>query len=357
MSDRPISERPISERPIAERPISERQGQIEDFLADVGWTGAAHAPLAGDASFRRYERVTLDGKTAVLMDAPPPGEDVGPFVRITRHLRDMGYSAPELLAENEYTGFLLLEDLGDATYTKALAAGADEVELYTRAVDLLINLHGRHPTAELPSGIETYSEQKLMEEAALFVDWYLPNLIGIPTDPIFRHEYEDIWRGLLAFAGRGEPTLVLRDFHADNLMWLPERSGIAACGLLDYQDAVLGSQAYDLMSLLEDARRDLRGGLAAHLLEHYRAAFPGVDWPQFQTVYTILAAQRHCKVIGIFTRLALRDDKYDYLGHIPRVWTLLDRACRHPLLARLKTWLDQHVPEEKRRSAMHGVSV
>lgn len=337
--------------------MSERGRQIDDFLADVGWLGAARKPLAGDASFRRYERVSLDGRTAVLMDAPPLTEDVRPFVRLTHHLRDMGYSAPEILSEDRLSGFLLLEDLGDATYTNALAAGADDVQLYTRAVDLLINLHGRHDTRQPPGGLAAYSKQMLMDEAALLVDWYMPKLIGIPTDPIFRHEYEDIWRHLIPYAGRGAPTLVLRDYHADNLMWLPDRPGIAACGLLDYQDAVLGSPAYDLMSLLEDARRDLRGGLAAHLLDHYRSAFPGIDWVEFQTSYRVLAAQRHCKVIGIFSRLAERDDKYDYLVHIPRVWALLDRACRHPMLAPLKSWLDRHVPEDKRRSAIHGVSV
>jgi aminoglycoside/choline kinase family phosphotransferase len=337
--------------------VSDRGRQIDDFLADVGWFGAARKPLAGDASHRRYERVSLDGRTAVLMDAPPPAEDVGPFVQLTHHLRGMGYSAPEILAEGPLSGFLLLEDLGDATYTNALAGGADDVDLYTRAVDLLINLNGRQDAMHLPSSVVRYSDQILMDEASLLVDWYMPRLIGIPTDPIFCHEFEDIWRSLLARVNRGEPTLVLRDYHADNLMWLPERSGIAACGLLDYQDAVLGSPVYDLMSLLEDARRDLRGGLAAHLLDHYRAAFPAMDWGEFQTTYAVLAAQRHCKVIGIFTRLAERDGKYDYLIHIPRVWALLDRACRHPLLAPLKTWLDKHVPEEKRRSAIQGLSV
>ncbi|MEE2761408.1 MAG: phosphotransferase [Pseudomonadota bacterium] len=337
--------------------MSERIQQIDDFLASEGWHGATRVPLAGDASFRRYERVSLNGRSAVLMDAPPPDEDVGPFLRLTHLLRNMGYSAPEILAEAPLFGFLLLEDFGDATYTNALAAGADEVELYTRAVDLLINLHERRDEHHLPPGIHSLNEQMLLEEANLLVDWYMPKIIGIPTDPIFRHEYDDIWRRLLSRIGRGEPALVLRDYHADNLMWLPERPGIAACGLLDYQDAVLGSAAYDLMSLLEDARRDLRAGLAAHLLEHYRKAFPTMDWSMFQSTYTVLAAQRHCKVIGIFTRLAERDDKYDYLIHIPRVWALLENTCRHPLLAPLKAWLDRHLPEEKRRSAIQSVNV
>jgi len=330
---------------------------MDDFLASEGWHGATRAPLAGDASFRCYERVSLNGRSAVLMDAPPPDEDVGPFLRLTRLLRDMGYSAPEILAEAPLFGFLLLEDFGDATYTNALAAGADEVELYTRAVDLLINLHERHDEHHLPRGIHSFNEQMFLEEANLLVDWYMPKIIGIPTDPIFRHEYDDIWRRLLARIGRDETVLVLRDYHADNLMWLPERPGIAACGLLDYQDGVLGSPAYDLMSLLEDARRDLRAGLTAHLLEHYRKAFPAIDWGIFHTTYTVLAAQRHCKVIGIFTRLAERDDKYNYLIHIPRVWALLENACRHPLLAPLKAWLDRHLPEEKRRSAIQSVNV
>jgi len=337
--------------------MSERSRQIDDFLADAGWSGASRVILAGDASFRRYERVTLGGKSAVLMDAPPPEEDVEPFLNMTNHLRRLNYSAPEIYADDIFSGFLLLEDLGDATYTNALAGAAEEVELYNNAVDLLIDLHRRPAKIAQPLGIAIYDQQKLMNEVLLFTEWYMPNLLGIKTDPIFRHEYEEIWRHLFGFVERAGRTLVLRDFHADNLMWLPDRPGIGACGLLDYQDAVSGPPAYDLMSLVEDARRDLKPGLEDHILDRYRNAFPDLDWPEFEAIYTILAAQRHCKVIGIFTRLGVRDEKYAYMAHVPRVWKMLERAVSRPLLMPLKTWLDKHVPMDKRKSAMHRLSV
>jgi aminoglycoside/choline kinase family phosphotransferase len=163
-----------------------------------------------------------------------------------------------------------------------------------------------------------------------------------------RSDFLDIWRKLISNIGINHETLVLRDFHADNLMWLPDRDGIRKCGLLDYQDAVRGSPAYDLMSLFEDARRDLKPNLARDLLDYYYAAFPELDQNAFNRDYVILSAQRHCKVIGIFSRLAIRDGKSSYLDHIPRCWNLLDKACCRAELGILKDWLDAHVPVQNR---------
>jgi aminoglycoside/choline kinase family phosphotransferase len=327
----------------------DRSRVIETFLDDAGWRGAERRHLAGDASFRRYERIHLAGQTAVLMDAPPPQDDVGPFIAMTNHLRGLGYSAPALLHEDTENGFLLLEDLGDGTFTNALAAGADETALYEAATDVLIDLHRRAAGDAIPAGLAPYDETKLLDEALLLTDWYLPRATGRDTPAEVRSAYEDIWRSALNMLNDISPTLVLRDFHADNLLWLPDRAGVTACGLLDYQDAVAGPPAYDLMSLLEDARRDSTPGLAEKMIDRYLAALPDVDRDTFMTGYKILAAQRHCKVIGIFTRLLVRDDKPDYLAHIPRVWRLLDAACTLPELAPLANWIRAYAPADKQQ--------
>lgn len=330
--------------------MSERAAEIERFLAIAGWAGAARRPLAGDASFRRYDRVSREGHIAVLMDAPPPKEDVRPFVAITRHLQTLGYSVPTVMAEDAALGLLLLEDLGDATYTRALAAGTDEAMLYRAAVDVIADLHAKPAAITIPEGLPEYDAARLLTEAELLVDWYVPRQLGRPIDAAAKNAFRDIWHALVPIMERAGRTLVLRDFHADNLIWLPERGRLRNCALLDYQDAVAGSPAYDLMSLIEDARRDMAEGLEAQLLERYRAQRPGIEWPAFQAAYAVLAAQRHCKVIGIFTRLCVRDGKDHYLAHIPRVWRMLERACQDPLLAPLRDWLDTHIPAVRRHA-------
>lgn len=324
--------------------MSEREGVIEAFLARHGWGSARRGRLAGDASFRHYDRIAEGERRAVLMDAPPPKEDVRPFVAIARHLQALGYSAPRLLAVDEEAGLLLLEDFGDATYTRLLAGGADEEALYQLAVDVLADLHGRD--GAIPAGLPPYDDQRLLAEASLLVDWYVP-AVAQPLSAAARAEYEAIWQGLFPLARAVPETLVLRDFHVDNLMLL-DRPGLAACGLLDFQDAVAGPVTYDLMSLLEDARRDIDAELIARMRERYLAAFPNLDRDAFAASWAVLAAQRHAKVIGIFTRLCRRDGKPHYLVHIPRVWRLLEQALAHPALHPLASWLDRHVPRERR---------
>ncbi|HSV28765.1 MAG TPA: phosphotransferase [Candidatus Omnitrophota bacterium] len=325
--------------------VSARDDLIQAFLARAGWGGADRAKLAGDASFRRYDRLVDGDRRAVLMDAPPPKEDVRPFVRIAMHLQRLGYSAPQFLAVDMDNGLLLLEDLGDDTYTRLLAAGHDEEALYALAMDVLADLHSQADA--IPLGLAPYDDDRLLTEATLLTDWYYPAVTGRKLDAAARAEYVALWQDAFPIA-RGVPdTLVLRDFHVDNLMLLP-RDGLAACGLLDFQDAVAGPLTYDTMSLLEDARRDIDPALIARMKERYLARLPGLDRAAFDASWAVMAAQRHAKVIGIFTRLCKRDGKPIYLGHIPRVWRLLDAACAHPSLAGIKAWLDRHIPAEQR---------
>jgi aminoglycoside/choline kinase family phosphotransferase len=330
--------------------LSERSATISRFLDAAGWTGAEVRPLAFDASFRRYHRVRCNGSGAVLMDAPPGREDVRPFVRVARHLRELGLSAPAILAAEEADGLLLLEDLGDDTFTRLLARGADEAALYRLAVDVLIHLHRLPTPVVLPAGLLAYDAQRLLDEALLLTDWFLPAVTGRPVEDGVREAYRQAWSDALTETLAQPATLVLRDFHVDNLMRLAQRPGLQACGLLDFQDAVAGPAGYDLMSLLEDARRDVAPAVRNEMLARYQTGVAAGDPAVFTRSFAVLAAQRHAKVIGIFTRLDRRDGKPAYLVHIPRVWRMLDAALCDPALAPVTRWFDRHVPPELRRA-------
>ncbi|MBL8661080.1 MAG: phosphotransferase [Rhodospirillales bacterium] len=327
---------------------AERASQVARFLATEGWDASALRPLAGDASFRTYSRLHDGRRRAVLMDAPPEREDVRPFVRMAEHLRGLGLSAPKIYAADPGAGLLLLEDLGDETFTRLLTTDADEVALYALAVDVLSYLHRLPADRAVPSGLPLYDICRLVDEALLLVDWHLPAVLAQPLPPEARAAYVAVWEMILPTVMAQPPSLVLRDFHIDNLLRLQERAGIAACGLLDFQDAATGAAAYDLMSLLEDARRDIAEPLRAAMLIRYRESALPYDVKGFETTYAILSAQRHAKVIGIFTRLSRRDQKHSYLSHIPRVWRLLERALEHPSLAPVAGWFKRHVPEDRR---------
>jgi len=328
--------------------LADRETTIAAFLNAAGWPSAAAAPLAGDASFRRYHRLVDGARRAVLMDAPPPEEDIRPFALVARHLKAMGFSAPGIYAEDPDQGLMLLEDLGDETYTRILDQGGDEAALYGLAVDTLIDLHRRPPAQAVPQGLAPYDEAPLLEEAMLLADWYAPAVLGEPLDAGAYGEYQGLWREAFATLADTPRTLVLRDYHVDNLMWLPHRPGVAACGLLDFQDALAGHPAYDLMSLLEDARRDISRSLVRDMRARYRAAFPEWDEAAFSAAFAILGAGRHAKVIGIFTRLCARDEKSAYLSHIPRVWRLLEQSLTHENLGGLAAWFARHFPAHAR---------
>jgi aminoglycoside/choline kinase family phosphotransferase len=336
--------------------VEARKAALEGFLAAAGWAGVAPVMLAGDASFRRYYRLTAAGRRAVLMDAPPPMEDIGPYISVAEMLRDLGLSAPEIYAEDREHGFLLIEDFGDNVYTRLLALGADEGALYALAIDTLAALHRAVAERGRPA-LPPYDEARLLDEAALLTDWYAPDVLGAALPDEARDDYLARWRRILPLAAlplgaQSRPTLVLRDYHVDNLMLLPDRPGVRACGLLDFQDAVCGPASYDLVSLLEDARRDVPDGLRAAMTERYLASFPKLDRTAFARSAAILAAQRNCKIIGIFTRLWRRDGKPAYLAHIPRVWRLLENDLgREKALLPIADWLDRHLPPEVRRAS------
>jgi hypothetical protein len=315
-----------------------------EFLEKHGWGGAEIRPLAGDASFRRYFRVHRDGDTAVLMDAPPEHEDIGPFLLVAGHLLDRGFAPPRPLAVDRERGLLLLEDFGDQRVAPLLARDpTHERAIYETAVDTLARIAAQPAPQDLPP----YDDEAMTREVLLFPEWYAPALEIEVDEGSYLPAWREAWGDVLRVAS-DNPVMVLRDYHADNLMVLPGRSEL---GLLDFQDALAGHPAYDLVSLLQDARRDVPPELEEAMIERYVEAANVADAALFRAHYEILGAQRNTKILGIFTRLWKRDGKPHYLPLQPRVWGYLERNLAHPALAPVRAWFDSNVPEEKRGSA------
>jgi aminoglycoside/choline kinase family phosphotransferase len=312
---------------MAARPTMTPPAGAAAFVADAGWDGARIEPLAGDASFRRYFRVIGAGRSAVLMDAPPAYEDSRPFLAVADHLLDLGFAPPRILARDLAQGLILLEDFGDARMAEVIAADpARERPIYEAAIDLLRDLHLYPAGPFAPYDLATYQR-----EAALFPEWYMP-VVGLDPAP----GYAEAWNAALDGICTDHSTTVLRDYHAENIMLLPDGS----LGLLDFQDALAGHPAYDLVSLLQDARRDVSPALESAMLDFYGS----VD----RTAYALLGAQRNAKILGIFTRLWKRDGKPRYLAYQPRIWGYMERDLAHPALEPVARWFDTYIPPDKR---------
>ena len=308
---------------------------VDEFLGEHGWGGAAVTLVTADASFRRYFRATADdGRKAVLMDAPPQHEDSKPFIDIARYLIGHGFRAPQIMAADVERGLVLLEDFGDVQMRQHLDVAPQDADgIYRQAIDALVRLVNT-PVADLPP----YDEDAYLREVGLLTEWYMPAM-GLALD---QSEFDRLWREALKPVSKVHSVTVLRDYHAENIMLLSD----GGQGIIDFQDALLGHPAYDLVSILQDARRDVDPALEQALLEYYRNA-TGVD-ANFNLHYALLGAQRNTKIIGIFTRLWKRDGKDRYLGFLPRMWGLLERDLAHTGLADLKTWFDKNIPADIR---------
>ena len=315
--------------------MRDRAALAEAFLQGCGWGDAARTPLAGDASQRRYLRLTGSGGSAVLMDAPGMGEQTRAFARIARHLSQAGFSTPEVLAADYQNGFLLLEDFGDALFAHAIGSGSrSEMALYRAAVDVLIRLHD----LPVPGEMARFTPKIMAEQAELVFEFYAPD-----TDKAQKSAFRDELETVLIRHMMGPPVLILRDYHAENLIWLPDRCGLRRVGLLDFQDAMAGPVGYDLVSLLQDARRDVPEAVAQAMRTHFTTGI-GVDPPGFSACYAALGAQRNLRILSIFARLAKVHGKSGYLDLIPRVWTHLTNALRDPALARLAEITQSNLP-------------
>lgn len=324
----------------------QRNAQIETFLSGQGLAGAPRRQIAGDASFRRYERIILpDGSPLVLMDAPPEKEDVRPFLTVQSCLHAAGCSVPDVLAMDTENGFLLLEDLGDASFTRVLAEtpGREEA-LYGAAVDALADLYTKG--TGIASALPRYNLELLEREASLLAEWFLPLVMGGDRAKRVGPEFMVAMLAALKASDLTPRVLVHRDYHADNLFWLAKRNpAIARVGMLDFQDAVLGRPAYDLVSLLEDARRDVSPAVVEASLRRYAQA-TGENHQALLAEFALYGAQRNAKILGIFARLRLRDGKPRYLSLIPRVWAHFMHDISHPSLGSLKHWAKENFTDE-----------
>ncbi|MGH1369908.1 MAG: aminoglycoside phosphotransferase family protein [Maritimibacter sp.] len=322
--------------------MSERNELIQSFIRDNGWQDAMQEPLASDCSNRSYIRLTQGpgNASAMVMDAPPSkGEDTRPFVKIAHHLLAQGLSAPRIFAKDEANGFLLIEDLGHDLYLPLVEQKpALEDPLYIAATDVLIALH----KAPVPVNVPSYGAATMIKTAQLGLDWYLAGASEAPTQT----QKDDLAGALAdAFAALDpwEDVLVLRDYHAENLLWLPDRSGPAKVGLLDFQDAATGHPAYDLMSLGRDVRRDVTPDVTTHMLEHY-AQRTGLDLAALTRAAATVSAQRNLRVLGVFARMSMHFARPAYVELLPRTWANLMIDLAHPDLAPLKDTVTEIFP-------------
>jgi aminoglycoside/choline kinase family phosphotransferase len=360
---------------------SDRQALKARFLADHGLDGAVRQPLAGDASTRAYERLHPPGGVSLIfMDQPPSVESapcppgataservalgynasarlaagrVDAFVACAGYLRGRGLSAPQVHAADPAQGLAVLEDLGDDLYAPMIARGADEAALYDRAIDALVHLHAAPPPAMLSAQgadwpLLAYDDLALKTAADLFIEWAPRSNLALRFDAEAVRGWEAVWAPIRARLSARAEVFCHRDYHADNLIWLPDRPGPAAVGMLDFQDALLGHRAWDLMMLLQDARRDVSPAREAACLDRYLAAEPALDREAFLADYGAVAALHACRLIGLFTRLTVRDAKPRYAAYIPRMWAYLARDLSTPGMEPLAAWFNRHVPLEAR---------
>jgi aminoglycoside/choline kinase family phosphotransferase len=318
---------------------------VDDFLDEAGWGGSLVEPLVGDASFRRYFRVRNAGQTAMLMDAPPPHEDPTEFLRVGKWLIAHGQRAPAIHAEDVERGLVLIEDFGADRMRDWLDDHPDSEEaVYRHAIDALVSLHACPPGPFGPYDLDVYQR-----ESGLFVEWYCPAMkLDVDTAG-----WTAAWDAALSpLLVRQEPGVtVLRDYHAENIMLLPNDGQ----GLIDFQDALVGHPAYDLVSLLQDARRDVSPELERAMINRYVSQVHA--GPEFEADYARLGAQRNAKIVGIFARLWLRDGKARYLAMIPRVWKAMESDLAHPALAPVAEWFAANIPAELREVHGHGIGL
>ncbi len=339
-----------------------RQKQIKQFLDGAGLHDCRKVRISGDASHRRYQRIFHNDNRFMLMDCPPDKEAIAPFIAIAEMLRERGFSAPEIIRSNPDEGLMLLEDFDNTLFSKffheAAIENADLVrrQLYQEAVNILIALGQQGLEPPFNDDLLHYNEELLEREVMLFADWFLPEVFQGAQLKQAQHSWKLLWQFMISGTDLTPQVLVHRDFHVDNLCWLADREGLKRVGLLDFQDAVRGRLAYDLVSLLEDARRDVPATLRAQMKNNFIKAL-GLNEAEFAREYAFYGAQRNAKILGIFVRLYRRDSKPRYLAMIERVWNYFLQDISHPQLHDVQEWVNQFFDSDARRRVADIIKV
>ena len=320
----------------------------DDFLARTGWGQAQLSAVGEDSAFRRYFRLLANtGKTAILMEAVPdgsvyvtPGHNMKDFIRISKYMRDLGLAAPGIYEADMEEGYLLLEDFGSTSFKMALDNGTNRDELYALATDVLkfLRENAKSGDIELPA----YYASHVHTGRRRLVDWFMPVQKGVPNPDGLVEEYLAVWDSIEKSLPPVPQGFLHIDYHFENLMWMPERADKDRCGILDFQGAMTGPLPYDLANLLEDARVDVPENLRKAMLDRFCEGMSAEEEKNFRNWYRVLATQFHCRVLGQFIRLAVRDGKNRYLQHLPRVAGYIAEGLKDPVLAPLKSWLDSH---------------
>lgn len=316
---------------------------IKLFLNRNGWDDALVEPIKSDASFRNYYRIRKKNLTSILMDTSRSSEKIEKFIEVSKLLNNFGLSAPNCLATDFKTGYSLLEDFGENSFNNEILNGKNPLILYEKAVDVLVHIKKQ----SVSKNFQKFDTKRMLEEVSLFIDWTLPSITGYKVDNINKSEFLLLWKNVLTELEDYKNTLVLFDYHVDNLMWLNSRKGIKKVGLLDFQDALLGPSEYDLVSILEDARRDVEQEIVEEMIRRYLFFCPEKK-NTFNKNYSILGAQRNTRILGVFVRLFIRDNKSNYLTFMPRVWDLLEKDLQHPVLSKLHKWYNKNVSKSIR---------
>ena len=320
-----------------------RDSALEQFVANTAWGDARWTALKQDASSRRYFRLSKNGKTCLLMDAPPASENIDAYLKITRYLHDFGLRVPAIYAEDRSQGMALIEDFGTDTFTSLLKAGSSEDDLYMLAVDVLVQLHEQAAPETL--GVPIYTADTAMMELGRFLDWFVPMITGRDAPPEQRSAFNEAWSDVLHDILAEPDTLMMRDYHVDNLMIVDGTLDVKHCGLLDYQDGMRGPSVYDLMSLLKDERNDVSAAVQTRAAARYIAGRSNmIDAVDLQHQILILGAQRHCKNLGVFARLVCRDKKDWYVRYMPHVRAMLVNELQDPKLQHVRDCVYTLVP-------------
>ena len=317
------------------------------FLIKNGFTKFFIKPIKADASFRKYYRVTHKKKNFILVSSPKNKENNNGYLRISRLFNQIGLSVPKVFDYDKKNGLFLIEDFGSNTFSKYLSSGMGEEKLYNLAIENLIYLQKK--SNPFIKQVPQYTNKMFLDEIRLFLLWYWPAIFKKKPSKNIIKSFEKIWKDLLLKNLNTKKVLVHRDFHIDNLFFLKNRKNFKSCGLIDFQDTVIGPSSYDLVSLLEDARRDVNDKVVCKMYDKFIKQFNASNKEIFKKEYIVLAANRHIKVIGIFTRLFFRDGKKQYLKHIPRIWRLLEKNLLSNNLYSLKLWLDNYFPKKYRK--------